>query len=255
MNEHDIVMEYLKDKISITELAKRYNTYENKIRRILIKNGTKLRDKSAAQKLALKSGRHKHPTKGKCRSDEEKLKLGTALVKHWEWLSKEEDNSRVETAKQNWEKMEPEEQEKLRRSAAKAIRKSSTEGSKFEHFINTFLTNSGFEVQFHRKQLVGNFNLELDLFLPELSTAIEIDGISHFMPIWSDEALNRTVASDQEKNGLLLNSGMVVIRIKNALKSLSKTKMGILATQLVEILKDIQINFPPEGKRFIQLEV
>lgn len=79
MNEHDIIMEYLKEKISITALAKKYGTYENKIRRILIKNGTKLRDKSVAQKLALKSGRHKHPTKGKHRSDEEKLKIGTAL--------------------------------------------------------------------------------------------------------------------------------------------------------------------------------
>jgi hypothetical protein len=64
MNEHDIMMEYSTDNVSITALAKKHNTYENKIRRILLKNGVKLRDKSEAQKLALSSGRHSHPTKG-----------------------------------------------------------------------------------------------------------------------------------------------------------------------------------------------
>jgi very-short-patch-repair endonuclease len=255
MNEHDIMMEYSTDNVSITALAKKHNTYENKIRRILLKNGVKLRDKSEAQKLALSSGRHSHPTKGKTRTDDEKLKIGTALVKNWELMSKEDYEKRVASARQAWDRMTEEEQRRLRQSASKSIRKSSKDGSKFEHFIKDRLTLEGFQVLFHSEQMVSNFNLQLDMFISDCNTAIEVDGLSHYAPIWGEESLNRTLASDQQKNGLLLNDGMVVIRIKNALKSLSKTKMEVLVKQLVEILKEIQINFPPQNKRLINLEV
>ena len=55
MNENQIVKSYNAGK-STYEIAKEYNTYANKIRRILIKHGVAIKSKSDAQKNALKKG-------------------------------------------------------------------------------------------------------------------------------------------------------------------------------------------------------
>ena len=57
-------------------------------------------------------------------------------------------------------------------------------------------------IEYHKKGIVPNSNLEVDIYLPEMGAAIEIDGPSHFLPIWGEEALSKTIKSDNEKNGL-----------------------------------------------------
>ena len=63
MNETDIVRLYESEGCSTYEIAERYETYPNKIRRILVKHGVKMKSKSQAQKSALANGRAKHTTK------------------------------------------------------------------------------------------------------------------------------------------------------------------------------------------------
>ena len=53
---------YLKESKSTYEIAQEFNTYPNKIRRTLKTLGVSLRDKSKAQTVAIKNGRHEHPT-------------------------------------------------------------------------------------------------------------------------------------------------------------------------------------------------
>ena len=67
MKEFDknVIDMYNKKNMSTYEIAKVLDTYPNKIRRTLIKNGYELKDKSQAQKVALAEGRSSHPTKGK----------------------------------------------------------------------------------------------------------------------------------------------------------------------------------------------
>ena len=50
--------------LSYPVIAEACGTYANKVRRDGVRLGIKSKDKSQAQKTALKSGRHKHPTKG-----------------------------------------------------------------------------------------------------------------------------------------------------------------------------------------------
>ena len=57
--DQDVVKLYKSGNYSTYELAEKFETYPNKIRRILRKNGVPLRSKSAAQKNALKKGRAK----------------------------------------------------------------------------------------------------------------------------------------------------------------------------------------------------
>ena len=92
MNENKIIDMYKNENKSTYEIAKEFDTYPNKIRRILIKNGCEMKDKSAAQKNALKKGVASHPTKGRKRSEKTKLKISESQAKVWDNLS--DDNVR-----------------------------------------------------------------------------------------------------------------------------------------------------------------
>ena len=74
MNNLDkqIIEMYNDHSKSTYEIAKSLNTYPNKIRRTLIKHGYTLKDKSEAQKNALKTGRCAHPTAGKLKNGKRK---------------------------------------------------------------------------------------------------------------------------------------------------------------------------------------
>jgi len=254
IDEGFVIKQYRSNK-STYEIAKDLGTYPNKIRRILIKNGEEVRDKSKAQTVALQTGRHKHPTKGKKRTDEEKIKISDGMALHWETMDEEERNHRISLAKRQWEEMSDVERDNLRRSAAQAVRLASREGSKSEKFLREGLTDAGYDVIFHKKGLIPNQNLEIDLFIPELKTAVEVDGPAHFFPIWGEANLNHHIKADAEKNGLLLAMGYVVIRVKHLTKNISnKTQRNLLAA-VSEQLTQIRDEFPGKSKRFIELEI
>lgn len=63
--------EYLDKGRSTHEIAGELGTYANRIVRALRYHGLPTRDRSDAQKAALKSGRHAHPTKGKGKNGQE----------------------------------------------------------------------------------------------------------------------------------------------------------------------------------------
>ena len=243
------------DSMSTYQLAEKLDTYPNKVRRALKKLGVQLKTKSEAQKQALSSGRHKHPTKGTVRDESTKIKISESVYTYWQDLSDEEREARSETARENWENMSDAAKENLRQSAAEAVREAAKNGSKMEIFLKEHLTNSGLEVIFHKKGLVSNFNLEVDLFLPTLKVAIEIDGPAHFFPIWGQESLNKHIRADAEKAGLLLAGGFVLIRVKHTSKSLTGKHKRDLVSLIEGELDKIDKKFPSKKKRFIELEV
>lgn len=251
----DIVSLYEKGKYSIGVIAQQYNTYPNKIRRLLIKQGTTLRDKSTAQKVALKAGRSEHPTEGKPRPDGVKVKISESVFSHWKDLSDQEYQKRVEKSREQWYNMSETEREALHKAATAAVREASKSGSKIEHFLNEELTKAGYSVLFHKKGLIANSDLEVDLFLPSINTAIEVDGPTHFLPIWGEEKLQKHIKSDADKAGLLLSSGFCIIRIKHLAKNVSAKYKRDLLKIILEKIKEIDQKFPDKGKRFIEVEV
>ena len=88
MNETKIVELYESGEYSTYQIAEKYKTYPNKIRRILVKHGVQMKSKSQAQKSALANGRAKHPTKGTVRSKEDRLKISATVKKYWSNMSK-----------------------------------------------------------------------------------------------------------------------------------------------------------------------
>ena len=97
-----------------------------------------------------------------------------------------------------------------------------------------------------------NERLHIDLFLPDISTAIEVDGPSHFEPVWGDEALSRTQRSDQQKTGLLLSSGFVLIRVKQT-KGLSEKYKRETLSKILSELKQIKKKYPSRENRYIEI--
>ena len=247
--------QYWTQERSVGDIAKELETYPNKVRRALKSHGIKLRDKGSAQAVALKKGRSSHPTKDKGHSEESKLKISESVAQNWESLSYEELEERRETAREQWRNMSEEQKIKLRESAVPGIKRASREGSKLEKYIRDQLTKDGYVIEYHKKGIVPNANLEVDIYLPELGTAIEIDGPSHFMPIWGEEALIKTIKSDNEKNGLLRYHGIMVLRVAQKKKTLSQKGMRDTWDSIQKELKVISVKMPTKSKRFKEIEV
>ncbi len=227
------------EKKSFQDIAALYGTYPNKVRRDAIKFKIQIRDKSSAQKNALTTGKHKHPTKGTVRDSATKRKIGQSLIESWENLTDKELDERKLKAKQNWEKLSEDEKLQMLQKANEAVRKSSKEGSKLEKFIFNCLLKDGYKAIFHQEQTLSNTKLQIDLAIPSMNTAIEIDGPSHFLPVWGDEALERNVKYDNKKEGLIIGKGLILIRIQQT-KEFSNTRALLVYEKLKDVLVSIQ---------------
>ena len=170
-------------------------------------------------------------------------------------MSKEEYEHRCKEAQTRWYSMPEEQRAEITALAIEAVRKAGKEGSKMEKFLLEELTNLGYRVEFHKKDLIPNEKLEIDLYIPALKTIIEIDGPSHFLPIWGEEKLQKQIKADDQKTGLVLSKGFVVLRIKNILDHVTLAAKNKMITSVVAKLNDINNKFPRKSKRFIEIEL
>ena len=251
-DEQKVLEMYEIKKWSTYQIAEKLNTYPNKIRRILTKHGVDLRNAKQAQTNALQNGRSKHPTAGSSMSEETKQKISETQGKVWDSLNAKEKKYRSQIGKEAWSKKSDEEKESFIAQAQEAIRKSSRVGSKLEHFLLSELSSRKVRVEFHKEHMLVNERLEIDLFIPELSVAIEVDGPSHFEPVWGEEALEKTQSSDRQKSGLILSMGLVLIRIKHTKGLSEKYKRETLA-DLKNELEKIKRRIPKKHERFIEI--
>lgn len=229
---------YVNRKKSFADIAKEYDTYPNKIRRDAKSFNIVIRDKSEAQKNALVSGKHKHPTKGQKRSDQVKDKIGNSVMNSWDKLSEDELKARKQIAKNNWDKLSDIQKNNMQKAATTAVREASKVGSKLEKYFLSALLKDGYVVEFHKEQTLVNTKLQIDLFLPKLNIAIEVDGPSHFEPVWGQDALEKNITYDNKKEGLIIGRGWYLIRIKQT-KDFSPSRAKTLYTKLNKAIKTI----------------
>ena len=246
---------YVNNNMSTYEIAKEVGTYPNKIRRVLIKNKVEIKGKSEAQKNAIKKGVAKIPTKGKPRSNEEKIKISSSLKRYWKEMPEEKYEDYVSRAKKRWLEISEEDKRNMQRLAIKAIQKAGKEGSKLEKFLYEEFVAAGFKVKVHQKHIIPNENLEVDMYFPEEKCIIEIDGPSHFLPIWGEEKLMKQMKADSNKTGLILSRGFAIIRVKHMSDSLPLSDKEELKNKLVDIVSQIKNKFPPKSRRYIELEI
>lgn len=230
---------YISNNKSFADIASAYGTYANKIRRDAKKFGINIRNKSDAQKNALNTGKHKHPTRGTNRSEETKNKIGNNVMRSWDSLTDSELAERKKKAKINWDNLDDNIKENMQKAAVAAVRESSKKGSKLEIFIFNSLLSSGIKAEFHKEQTLVNTKLQIDIFLPTLDIAIEVDGPSHFEPVWGTKSLQRNISYDNKKNGLIIGRGWHLIRIKQT-KDFSKARANKIVDKLLSDIKKCQ---------------
>lgn len=235
-------------------IAKKYDTYPGKVRSILLKQKVKLRTKKQAQKAALKNGVAKHPTKGKKHSKEAKRKISIGRYKAWKEMPEEERAEFCKQAAKRWADIPFDKKIEMQRLAGAALHKSSIEGSKAERFLYQRLLEDDFVVEMHKTDLVGG-EYEVDLYLPELLTAIEIDGPQHFLPVFGEEQLNKSIRYDSTKNGVIIGKGFAIIRVKYLANKISDRVKRDLYNCVIEQINKIEKKFPEEGSRLIEVTV
>lgn len=203
---------YQVDKKSIRQIATILHSYPIAVYRALKELGIPIRDKSEAAKEALDSGRSIHPTKGKNLSEDTKERIGKSVSKTWNAMSQDKRDEISQKHKEIWSEKTDAEKEELSKKSHAAIAESARIGSKLERFLYGELNRAGYDCHRHLK-ILENSNLEVDLALPKHKIAIELDGPSHFSPIWGQDIYQKTLQADQEKNGLLNINGFKVIRV------------------------------------------
>ena len=229
---------YVDESKSFQAIAKQFDTYTNKILRDAKRLHVPIRSKSQAQKNALEKGVHKHPTKGKQRSQEEKHKIGTKILQNWEKADQKTKDEKRAKSKILWEQKSEEQKADMLAKANDAVRNSSKVGSKLEHFILQELIKDGYKVEFHKEQVLANTKLQIDLFLPTMNIAIEVDGPSHFLPVWGQDVLDRNRKYDQKKSGLIIGRGWKLVRVKQT-NDFSNSRSLMLYHKLIEAINTI----------------
>lgn len=257
MSNEKQICELYKSGLSIRDVIKKVDTnlYPSLIYKILKSNNIEIRTKSQVQKAALASGKVKHPTEGMVRQEKTKLKISRTLQKYWDDMTDEDKQFFSELSKKRWDEKSEEERDQFHKSGIKAIRQAAESGSKMEFFVVQGLTKAGYSAIHHKKKMLANLNLEVDIFIPSLNIVIEVDGPSHQLPIWGDEAFKKRQKLDADKNGLLLSKGYVIIRFKFNDNKLSLYNKTMAMNKIIEIVQSVEKNFPDKDNRFYEVKI
>jgi hypothetical protein len=70
--------------------------------------------------------------------------------------------------------------------------------------------------------------------------------------VWGEGNLAKNVKSDMEKTGLILDQGLVLIRIKQS-KRISQRYLRSVLEDLLKVLSEIKRKFPRKSKRYIEI--
>jgi very-short-patch-repair endonuclease len=230
-----ILKEY-KAGASINQIARDHDSYVNKVKRLLKKH-IEIRGHSEAQALLLQQGKIDHPTEGRERTQQEKLDISASQHKSWSEYSDEKRKNIADTSRELWYNQSEDKRDEILAAAAAGSRLAAKEGSRVEKFLLKELKKL-YQVRFHTKVL--STNLEVDLFLPELNAAIEVNGPSHYLPIWSDEALAKQQKYDHEKYSILLTKGLRIIKVKYLVSKFTLFVQEQLKKEILELLPRIK---------------
>lgn len=228
---------YLTKQMSTYKIAKEQGCHFNTVNRALRHHKIPLRNLSEAQKNFL-SFLPCHPSKDKPKSRETKKKLSLSCRKRYRDNELRKEMSK--RAKAKWDGMTEEEKKSFRKRGLEAHQQALHNGSRFEHYLYELLLENNFKVIMHAQKTIHNERMHIDLFLPGELVAIEVDGPSHFFPIYGQKSLNRSIQSDRKKNELLLNEGYAVIRIATLDKKTTRASVYECGEQLVKLIRNLE---------------
>jgi len=201
-------------------------------------NPIHVRDKSEAQKAFIEKNGHQRI--GTTHSDESKAAISTKMGDFFESDKGTEVKKRIaEGRKEAWEGMSKAEQAENLTKMRTANRESMKigEGSKFENYVAEELRKVGYILE-QRTQNYTPGQLEVDIAIPDLKIAVEVDGPTHFTELYGPERLKRAKANDELKNGQLTTGGWDLLRIQDKSASLSPVRIKRITETLSKMIED-----------------
>lgn len=231
-----LLEEFVNKGKSTFEIAKEVGCFPTQIRRLLKKYGIPVRDRSDARKLAIQQ--RGHHMEGKERTEEEKLAISMSLQTYWDDMSDEEADERRKKAAQvamsNWEALSDEEKKLTIEKLHKGNKRAAQKGSKNENAIAAMLKERGYKVFQRTTEFTPACTYEIDIALPDYCIAIEIDGPTHWSPVYGEENLQRVQEKDDRKDQMLMGCGWAVVRCRDHSSSPSKAICRRIVDQIVD---------------------
>lgn len=229
----DRLVKLYQEGFSLRQIADKFGVSHMTVKRELVKAGIELRLPNEAQANFLKRNPDKHPTKGKKQKEETKLKISKTIK---EYLTPGEIERRREAGKKKWQEKSEEEKRQFSERLLKKFRETSKTGSKLEKYLVAELSAAGYEPEFHKEMLIENERMHIDIFLPKHMVAIEIDGPTHYEPIFGEEQLLKVQLADMQKNGLIVSNNMSIIRIRQSKNTPNKWERYSLFQRIRDVI-------------------
>jgi very-short-patch-repair endonuclease len=233
-NEAEVITLYVDNEYSVNWIAHKFNTYANRIRRLLLKSGIVLRSIKEQADLNVKNGRHDPPMLGKTHAPSTKAKMSAGIAESW---NDRDHQLYADRMRNRQNALTQDEKKEITKLAALKRKDASKNGSKLEHHLLGRLRQDGYKVDFHSKPIPLS-ELEVDILLPNDRIAIEVDGPTHFETHWGQDELTERQQRDKEKEGILIGGGFIMIRVINDLGNFSISKGNRLYDKLVEKIKN-----------------
>lgn len=237
INEDDVKRLYQDDGLSMREVAKRLDVPLATLSRFMKKHGITSRDKAQAQKNYLTD--HEHQMKGRTHSSETKQKISRGLGEFWESLSEEQTEElkrKIGSAwKRKWAAMSEAERRMTMEELGSKAKETQGKGSRLERFIAEELRKRGYTVEERSTNYTAGKSFEVDIALPKERVAIEVDGPTHFKPVFGEEHLAEQQERDKRKDEMILSSGYSVLRVRDDNGPLSQLRIDKIEQALKEI--------------------
>jgi very-short-patch-repair endonuclease len=248
-----LLREYGEKKKSTVEIANMVGCYPEQVRRALKKHGIPVRSKSKASRNFYDKG-GENSRKGYKFTEAERERASVVAKEYWLSEDSEEAKDKISTSSRNmWEqKTDAEKQETVAR-LHQACRLASQQGSKAQRTIADILAKKyKYVVLTGVTELVGIGNLEIDIALPEKGIIIEVDGITHFEDVYSDNRYERAQEHDRKKNDVLTSAGWSVIRVRLVCERYSRGSCFLVCEKLHDMIENKE--YQNRGVTYTEME-
>jgi very-short-patch-repair endonuclease len=244
INEQDVRRLYYDQGLSMRKVAKELKIPLATLSRYMKKHGVESRDKGQAQKNFLKT--NDHQMKGRTHTAETKKKISHGLGEFWDNLTAEEEEalkSKIGSAwKRKWAAMSEQERKHMMEALASKARGAQGGGSRLERYIAQELRDRGYVVEERSTHYTPGKSFEVDLALPTERIAIEVDGPTHFLPIWGTDKLAEQQKRDDRKDQLILSLGYSVLRIRDNNNALSQLRIDRIIQSINEMQESNEVS-------------
>lgn len=240
LNE-DKIRELYHDKgLSMRAISKELEVPLATLSRFMKKYGISSRSKAQAQKNFLRENNHQ--MSGHKHSSDTKEKISKGLGEFWDGLTDEQTEEikhKMGSAwKKKWASMNDNQRRSTMENLSNKAKEAAGQGSKLERFIAGELKNRGYTVEERSVNYTAGKSFEVDIALPKERIAIEVDGPTHFIPVYGEEHLEQQQDRDARKDENILSTGYSVLRIRDNNGACSRLRIDRIEEAIKEIMQD-----------------